>query len=183
MVLDTPAVRVPVAPCSLGCSFQPLNHNALLPPRHITTAVEVHALSPSCWCLGHISFPSWRRTRGVNSWEWGGGGHPALVEGCLETTLGCKAENAASDFFHPPQMSARESIYYSLSNVLVADLKQLWLKGTCSTPIATPVNTMSRNWGQQPNYQLTVREAAANTSCPPPRMPQSPHWLLLLPSA
>ena len=80
-----------------------------------------------------------RRSKQLGVRGWG-----TLVEGCLETTLGCRAENAASDFFRPPQMSARESICHSLSNVLVADLKQLWLKGTCSTPIATPVNTMSR---------------------------------------
>lgn len=69
-------------------------------------------------------FVSWRSTRGLISWEWGYGQLPALVEWYLETSLRCKAEKAASDFC-PPQMSTRESISYSTSNVLAADLKKL----------------------------------------------------------
>lgn len=82
-----------------------------------STTAEARALSPLSSCLGCISFLSWRRTRGVNSSDWGGGGRTDLVEWCLETTLRCKAENVASNFFHPPQMLAGESIYHTLSNL------------------------------------------------------------------
>lgn len=115
MVWDTAAVRTSVAPHDPGGSVQPLNHSTLLLCLTIT-AVEAHDLSPLS-SLGCISFLSWRSSRGVNGWDWGGGRRPDSVEWCLETTLRCKAENVASNFFHPPQMLARESICHTLSNL------------------------------------------------------------------